>query len=387
MAVYCVNDYDFFTYSPVIPNLECMKILSYLKKKNHIAVLSNEVEKFNQGFIRKDYDDGYYPDYFFKEGFSYGGRAFSPDHYIPLSTEVEEAIPDVLAYEPFAYRFGATHKEKENFSKILRAAHCRLSLDGETLARDPFKNHDFNYRSSGIIFHDYDIAKVKDSHLLLEKVSKSRILKTGDMLPLPIGNKFPINIYTDEDLDKWRAVLPMTNFLYFKLNGIQSNGAIVEMCSLNRKLATQTIYNVTYDSIDENDFLKNKIFQLYKQVLFFKTNKIKILLKDEKNILKTTEAKQLIDLWNCYLSAALQLEEFNMENRTTLYKFCTSKKAEQLTRVNFKSTVLKKEDMKKIFHLIRTVNYDTFDLFYQWEKVEYKGGDFVNAWAGNTQNN
>ena len=82
-------------YEHVIPNLECAKLCTYYHNRHDVAVLVPQMEpaKYTQFFIRKEYDDGIYPKELFLPNCSYGGRAFTPQHYSPLAQEIERTIP------------------------------------------------------------------------------------------------------------------------------------------------------------------------------------------------------------------------------------------------------------------------------------------------------
>lgn len=83
MGVIGLYDADFMNYKSVIPNLECMKLYSYLTRKKEIATLTPYLypEKYTQFYIRKEYDDGHYPPQYFRDNCVYGGRAFNQNKY------------------------------------------------------------------------------------------------------------------------------------------------------------------------------------------------------------------------------------------------------------------------------------------------------------------
>ena len=74
-----IHDYDFFHYWNTMPNLECAKLLAYYKKKRDITLLAPTLEpkRYNSFFVRKDYEDGLYPEELFLSNVEYGGRAVS----------------------------------------------------------------------------------------------------------------------------------------------------------------------------------------------------------------------------------------------------------------------------------------------------------------------
>ena len=80
MGVIGVYDWDFFNYSPMIPNLECAKLLAYHKQRRDVTVLLpvlGSLDRYSKVYIRKDYDDGLYSRHLLLNNVEYGGRFFN----------------------------------------------------------------------------------------------------------------------------------------------------------------------------------------------------------------------------------------------------------------------------------------------------------------------
>lgn len=74
---------------------------------------------------------------------------------------------------------------------------------------------------TGIIFHDYDLARIKDAYDIIYKLSQTRhfVTKKG-INPYSVGNKFPIQVTSPEELQKWLKVIAMPNLFSLQYNGL-----------------------------------------------------------------------------------------------------------------------------------------------------------------------
>ena len=202
MGTVLIYDWDFFHYPNVIPNLECMKYSAYMKKKRQITTFKPafEPQKYTKAFFRKDYDDGIYDKSILLNNVEYGGRAFS-NVYKPNNLDFEKIEPDIDIYSNYKNYYIANKKDEIDLKTILNATHVRISLDGKNL--DPFPYDRLQPRHPCIIFHDYDLSSIVNILDLMYELNSIR------ENPYRIGNKFPINIYNYQDLQKWLKVAPM----------------------------------------------------------------------------------------------------------------------------------------------------------------------------------
>lgn len=373
MGTILVYDWDFFHYSSVIPNLECAKYAAYQKRKKEIVVFNNDLnpERYSQVFFRKEYDDGIYSDLILKPNVSYGGRAFS-NIYKPFNEEMEHIEPDFSIYDKYKLQYGQQKHKQEEFRTIVNATHVRLSLDGKTL--EPFPYERLRPKHPSVIFHDYDIGQVAGAHELLLDISKMR--PSG--LPYRIGNKYPINVYNYEDLQKWLLLPPMGTCFYLQYNGLFTDEEIIELVKRPTLGLRQMIYNFTYGCSSEDDFVKRVLPQIYKQVLFLRSYKIKILLNIDNEFFKTRELLNLMKLINCYYGRSKTT--YIPPNERTLYGYCAWKKRTSLEVLPWIKFAVTREEMRESFQYVRKKNYEVFDMFYSMPNVVAEGGKLINEW-------
>lgn len=195
MSTILVYDYDYFHYPGVIPNLECAKYAAWRKQNRDIVVASPNFEpsRYTKTFFRKEYDDGVYDKTIFTPSIEYGGRAFS-NIYKSFPREMEEIEPDFTIYDKYRELYGTRVEDTKTIRTILNATHVRLSLDGQKLEQFPYER--LRPRHPSVLFHDYDISSVPGAIELLQDICTSR----PNGAPYRIGNKYPINVYTYEEL-------------------------------------------------------------------------------------------------------------------------------------------------------------------------------------------
>ena len=93
-----------------------------------------------------------------------------------------------------------------------------------------------------------------------------------------IGNKYPINIYTYQELRKWLKLPAMGNCFYLQYNGMFTDEEIIDLLKTSTLTLRQMVYNFSYNYTDENDFIINGLSDFYRQALFLRSQKQKILL-------------------------------------------------------------------------------------------------------------
>ena len=373
MGTILVYDWDFFHYPSVIPNLECAKYAAYQKQNKEIIVFNNNLDpsKYTKVFFRKEYDDGNYTNLILNPNVEYGGRAFSST-YKPFNLEMESIIPDFSIYEKYRSLYGTQKHKQEEMQTILNATHVRLSLDEKTL--QPFPYERLRPRHPSIIFHDYDIAKVPNAFELLLETSKLR--PSG--LSYRIGNKYPINVYTFNDLQKWLQLPPMGTCFYLQYNGVFTEEEIIELVEKPTLGLRQMLYNFTYGCSNEDDFINRVLPQIYKQILFLRSHKIKILLNIDNNFFKTRELLNLMKLINCYYGRSKTT--YIHPYAHTLYGFCAWKRRAALEVLPWVHFTVSREEMRESFQYMRQKNYEVFDMFYSIPSIIAKGGKLINEW-------
>lgn len=375
MSVIGILDYDFLTYQPLLPNLECAKICSYYKQNHDIAVLASNMEpaRYTKFFVRKDYDDGNYPKELFEDNVTYGGRAFNKDKYKPLPLDIEECAPDMLAYLKFSNLYDRTRELKMLFTKLIRGEHLRLSLDGSTIWDKYDKNLVLTQNTDSIFLHDYDLAKINGSFDIIKNMSLRYTVKGNKERLRRIGMKFPVIINSSDELSKWSTLAPSFHVFFLQYNGLMDNEALYDLCNNNKMVAKQLYYNIGLAQYSEDYFLENILPKFYKQVLFLRSNNIKILLKYEDKFNVSQRLKNLIELFNAYLSRAIF--DYGLNYRQNLYYFCSHKGYNKFRKMN--KYIYPLEDARDCFAYVREKNYEVFKMFYEWDIVKFKGGEFI----------
>lgn len=381
MATVAVYDYDFFNYQNVIPNLECAKLVTYYRKHNDIALLAPALTPthYTKFITRKDYNDGIFPRELFFPNCEYGGRAFNPQKYLPMSAAIEATIPNMHLYDKYIDHFGRTKTSLGQIKRILNCAHIRLAPDSVNIV--PFsklKRH-FTSGITGIIFHDYDLASLKPYDTIFEMQNQRKYRERDEIHPYPIGNKFPIRITSPEELDAWRKIVTIPGAFFLEYCGLIPDQLLFDLCEENERMARQIYYNVTVGCSSEDDFVMNRLPEIFVQVLFLRKAGVKILLKYEDNFFIHHELEKLIELLNCWLS--FQFQENFLPRNQTLYDFCLSDKQLHYQSFAFLTVTVSHDDKRDAFQFIREKNYDLFKKFYEWDSVLLKGGKFVDEWA------
>ena len=372
-----VYDWDFFHYPSVIPNLECAKYAAWRKKKRDIVTFNNNLNPsmYTKTFFRKEYEDGIYDKIILNPKVEYGGRAFS-QKYIPFDPEMEQIVPDFEIYRKYQELYGITKPRREEIRTILYATHVRLSLDGKTL--EPFPYDRLQPYHPSIIVHDYDLASVPGAFELLEEVSKLR--PSG--LPYRIGNKYPINVYTFNDLMKWLKLPPMGTVFYLQYNGMFTNDELAALCEKPILGLRQMVYNPTYGCSDENHFLEHNLAEFYKQLLFLRSHDTRILLNIDNEFFKTPELYKMMKIFSCYYGRSKN--QYIKPHKQTLYEWCAWKERAYLEVMPWSHFSVTQQEMRECFQWMRYHNYEVFDMFYSMPTVILQGGKLVNGWKPNS---
>ena len=286
---------------------------------------------------------------------------------------MERIEPDFTIYDKFYNYYATTKTAQKQLKTILYATHVRLSLDGKTL--EPFPYDRLQPYHPSIILHDYDLAAVPEGFELLEEVSQMR--PSG--LPYRIGNKYPINVYNYDELQKWLSLPPMGNCFYLQYNGVLEDEQLVYMVEHPALGLRQLIYNFTYGCASETEFMIKVLPQIYKQALFLRSHAIKILLNIDTDFFKTRELLNLMKLIDCFYGK--NHLTYIRPHRQTLYEYCAWKRRACLEVMPWIHFTVSKEEMRESFQYIRKNNYEVFDMFYSTPSVILKGGTLVNEWS------
>ena len=383
MAVIGIHDYDFFNYEHVIPNIDCAKYLTYYRNHQTIAALATQLEpeRYTSFIVRKEYDDGEYPKKLFLPNVEYGGRVFSVEKSKPLPPAVEATIPNMHVYDPYSSYFGRTQTDQKIFERILNCAHMRLAPDGHNLMPAKEFSSYFYKGITGIFLHDYDLAALKAYDVISEIQNKRKFIYKDEIRPYPVGNKYPINIYSSNELQNWLKIVTIPNGLLLEYKGLMTDEVLYNLCMQNKRMARQVYYNVTYGCTDENDFLIHRARKIFIQTLFLRKSGIKILLKYDDDFFKTPELEKYIELLNCWLSFCYF--DDCAPRYQTLYRICAKDSSMRYLTWAFRTITVTVDEMRSIFQFFRERDYSIFKMFYEWDSVVYEGGQFINEWTRN----
>lgn len=377
MSTILVYDSDFFHYSSVIPNLECAKYSAWRKKHKDIVVFNPNLNPamYTKVFYRKEYDDGLYDQILQSPSIEYGGRAFS-SIYKPFDLEMEQILPDLEMYWKYKDYYSPLKTYQTQLKTILYATHIRLSLDGKKI--EPFPYERLRPYHPSIILHDYDLGSIPGALDFLHELTQMR--PSG--LPYRIGNKYPINTYSFKELREWLTLPPMGNCFYLQFNGIFKDEELIELCEKPIMGMRQMMYNPAYGCSDENDFVKRVLPDFYKQMLFLRSRKIKILLNIDTDFFKTKELLDLMKLISCYYGKTNL--EYVMPYQQTLYGYCSWKRRPYVEVLPWYKLSVTQQEMRDSFQYMRKANYEVFDMFYSIPNVIAQGGKLVNEWSRNS---
>lgn len=287
---------------------------------------------------------------------------------------MEHIEPDFTIYDKYTTLYGALKTDQKQIKTILNATHVRLSLDGKTL--EPFPFDRLRPRHPCVILHDYDLNSVPGAFELLQEVAASR--PSG--LSYRIGNKYPINVYDFQELQKWLKLPPMGKCFYLQFNGVFTDEEIIELLRVPTLGLRQLVYNFTYGCSGEDEFVKQILPQIYKQALFLRSCRQKILLNIDTDFFKTKELLDLLKLIDCFYGKTQHLDLLMPETQT-LYKYCSWNKRAELEVLPWVHFRVSLDEMRASFQYIRKHNYEVFDMFYSMPNVIAKGGKLVNEWA------
>ena len=92
----------------------------------------------------------------------------------------------------------------------------------------------------------------------------------------------------------------MGRCFYLQYNGLLTDEEIIDLLRVPIVGLRQVVYNFTYNFSDENDFVMNGLSQIYKQTLFLRSHKQKILLNIDTDFFQTRELELLMKLIDCF---------------------------------------------------------------------------------------
>ena len=378
-----IFDYDYFTYSNVIPSLECAKLLAYFRAHNQIAVLSPNFNAaaYTKCYVQKNYDDGNDASAFLLPNVEYGGRFFTGEEYSPLPLEIEYTHPNMHAYESFDHYFGTDNTSAAHFRTIISGLHGRISLDGHTIDEKLIDTSKVESRTKTLILHDYDLSKIPESYDYIKELSHCKFVKAqNDFTYLKMGNKFPIQMTTPDQFEHWATLQRKGDFYNFQYNGIMPDEFVATLPKYD-KLPLLIDY-LPASLFTKNDFLENDLRQIFIQVLFLRRNNVKILLNYEDSFDIPQEIRTLFTLFNHFVNYTIPAEYFDGRNKyQTFHSFCKFVPTIEWRNSYFIGRRFRasRDETIDAFQYVREQCYDLFKMFYNWADVTYQGGEFKNG--------
>lgn len=370
-----IIDGDIRKYAPNISfNLDIMKISAFLKKKLEVVSFIDDfyLDRFSQIYYRQDYYDGSFPPQLYTSNqVVYGGRAFTPDKYVPLPDEIEFMQPDVSIYEHTLPLFNKTLSSRTNWKQMMSAAHLRISLDGENIWDDFSRSLVINQHTNFLFFHDYNLNSIKNSDILIVELDRQLRSDMGH-----ICTKFPIIINNEKDLFRWTKIRPSNNYFLIQYNGIMSDECLYELVNQvkHSQIINQMQYNVTFN-LTEGRFVR-QLPKLYKQLIFLRQNGLTIRFIDKYNNLYDYKWRRLLTLWTHFLNRSITIPD---KEHNSIMHFIRSLPEENFILQKHVKDFYTKSEIRQIWRLIGQENYELLELIYRCERVKYKGGYFYEC--------
>ncbi|MBR4155378.1 MAG: hypothetical protein IKU01_01565 [Bacteroidales bacterium] len=363
-------DEDFFKYHQTIPNLELMKISTYYKRKGEIVVLSPSIapDRYSQFFLRKDYYDGTFPEEL-KEysNIQYGGLSFSYNKYYALANEIEACDADFSIYLPYRHLFEEELKNNAlAYVTLKNAAHLRLSIDEKTVS-PYFINQAKRAGSRNVLFlHDYDLSNVEGARAAVEE---GLGYLNFENRKTRLATKYPIRCKNLEQFDSWRKI-QLSSYGNFRITSLLDDEDFYTLAKYAKEIrGLHIIYSPYPVSSTANHFSEEELLKIFRQVIFCCNNHVKILLSVSDNFLLTQESVDLIRLFSSYNNFYQ-----NYDQTDGLYRYCKLLKTENIT--GFQDVMTKEKAKKSFLYVVE--NYpNLFKEFYERNKVELVGGNFI----------
>lgn len=357
MSIIGLLDWDLTRWQqPTCFNLELMKISSYSKivKKDIVQMeLSYFSDMCTKVYIRKDYEDFIYPSEIINDPKSiWGGLALTNGVYSPLIEDIEKQSPDLSIYTKMKKYYTRTKESLHLYDIMMKAAHIRLTLNGESIFpgwEKQLKNID--KKNSYIIIHDNNIKYIKESKELINYLKTKYGYKNTK-----IGFKFPVELITQEDVLEWGKIEKIK-----ELNSIQVPFIIENKILNDISLYKQSITYIIEDWTEKE--IKDKLPEILLQGMFLSKYGIKLQIKLKTNININEKIKKIIVMLNNYFSACLMYR-----SKLVFCGFCYCKYCYE---------GIDTEEKIEIFKYMKEEIEDLFDLMYLTEYVTYENNKMI----------
>ena len=373
-----IEDADIVQYTLVPFNLECMKLSAYYKKSKEIVVLAPDFmpERHTKFIYRKDYDDGIYPpNLLTTPNVEYGGLAFSNNIYKPLPLDVERMKPDTTLYQKMERKIvgNGSANRKKIFNNMINCEHLRISLDGKTIWPEYTKQLGFLPQARNIMFHDFDLNQIKDGFECVQDILKHA---RTDGWATRVGMKFPVKIYNGKDLLNWSSLRTNSTFFSFEYYGVIDWPTFYEWIgNVKERAVYKTLnYYVTEGPYTENQFIKEQLPQILKQVIFSRSYHIFFSLKYDTDFFSDKRWVDVLRLFNLYAHSAegmTNARAYTTSQTSTIFDFASYSKN---IPVFYMRDYMTRDEIREVFRFVSENQPELFELFYKCS-AETLGGE------------
>lgn len=357
------GDLPFYDRFPFL-NLELMKLSTYYKKKKEIVSLTQTYmpQRFSNYIVRQDYPNPNvsYP---YHKNVQFGGKAFQGSIYKPLPLEIEKCQPDISLYNNIKFSYKYTASDAKSFRTMRNAIHLRLSLDGRTIWPDFYKQLPHDKGHSGFIFHDDNLENLPDVIPFIQDLMEQHL----SIQARRIGNKYPIQISTEQRYLDWLQFLAINKYYSIQYNGIPRQEFLEEIATTtaHTKRLPQTVQNVTANTTYEK-FITQDIVSIMRNsaILCTHTAQIPLIYDDTFFIDKRwADVTWIIQQYLEFLSKSTFRRDFieRVLPYETLYNYYKV----VLTDPRDNPFKIQKEFVQETFQFVREHNYELFTLFYK----------------------
>jgi hypothetical protein len=247
---------------------------------------------------------------------------------------------------------------------MMTAEHCRLSLDGKTIWEDyprQFKNLGC---ARNLMLHDYDLGAIEGGFAEVKKIlSKAR----QDGWATKVGMKFPVQVSDGQALLNWTSLNSNSTFYSLQFNGVMDDDTFNEWIGSCRQRAvyTQMDYHITAPWYEPNEFIKNELPRIFRQVIISRSYRIFFSLKYDEGFFPDSKWEDVIRLFNYYhnsYASESQTKYYNMIGDDTMFDFARSC---QDIPYDYYGEVFSKDQIRELFVFVRENHPSLFNDFYE----------------------
>ena len=257
-----------------------------------------------------------------------------------------------------------------SFGVMKRSEHARLSLDGKTIWKDFEKQLLHEPRTSGIIFHDYNLNEIEGAYDFIKD-------NLGLWIPYQsrqrIGMKYPVTINKEEDLLKWLTINSTNEYFALDYCKIVENNIIDQLAEIKQYSNSWKYTSLNLKNYSEEEILNSEINHLFRSMVNLRTRRIAFPLIYDENVFTNNEWKRVMKLIRYYayhLVDSVNRSRYDLvEPYETMYSYMKNYLMSDQGKHN---SFLTRENVKQIFQFVRENNYDLFKDFYEYRGEEVR---------------